>query len=259
MTNTAWFLRDLDTLLIAHPYKWNGSSYYDWGHYGYASYPDGELRTTVRSLSRWLITNINFGKLNDVRVLDSTAVRSMRTVEYWPPDWGGVGLGLVWMTWAFPNGRWVWYHDGRDYGVSTTLNLDEVQETGVIILTNVNPINENDFLSLQNTLFMVADTLTVSIRPLEDNGLPKDFTLRQNYPNPFNPTTTIKYSIPQSSKVVIKVYDVLGNEIETIVNEEKPAGTYELTWNAENLPSGVYFYQFKAGSYVNTKKMLLLK
>jgi sugar lactone lactonase YvrE len=85
------------------------------------------------------------------------------------------------------------------------------------------------------------------------------FSLRQNYPNPFNPATIIRYSIPHSSQVQIKVYDILGNEIETLVNEEKSAGTYELTWNAANLSSGVYFYQLKAGSYLQTKKMILLR
>jgi Secretion system C-terminal sorting domain len=88
---------------------------------------------------------------------------------------------------------------------------------------------------------------------------PTKYDLEQNYPNPFNPTTKIKYSVPQSSNVVIKVFDVLGNEIETLVNEEKPAGTYEVTWYAEQLPSGVYFYQLKAGSFLQTKKMVLMK
>jgi len=91
------------------------------------------------------------------------------------------------------------------------------------------------------------------------NEIPSEFLLSQNYPNPFNPSTKIKYSIPQTSQVQIKVFDVLGNEMEALVNEEKQGGTYELTWNAVNLPSGVYFYQLKAGSYVDTKKMILIK
>ena len=92
-----------------------------------------------------------------------------------------------------------------------------------------------------------------------DFSQPTTFILFQNYPNPFNPSTKIKYSVPQTSQVQIKVFDVLGNEIETLVNEEKQTGTYELNWNAEGLPSGVYFYQLKAGSFVETKKMILLK
>lgn len=90
-------------------------------------------------------------------------------------------------------------------------------------------------------------------------GMPTEFLLSQNYPNPFNPSTKIKYSVPQISNVVIKVFDILGNEIETLVNEEKPRGTYEVTWYAENLPSGVYFYQLKVGNFIETKKILLLK
>jgi hypothetical protein len=93
----------------------------------------------------------------------------------------------------------------------------------------------------------------------ELNQLPTKFTLEQNYPNPFNPTTTIKYSVPKLSFVTLKIYDVLGSGVESLVNEEKPAGTYELIWNAANLSSGVYFYQLKAGSYVETKKMILIR
>ena len=83
--------------------------------------------------------------------------------------------------------------------------------------------------------------------------------LNRTIPNPFNPSTKIKYSVPQTSQLQIKVFDLLGNEIETLVNEEKPTGTYELNWNAANLPSGIYFYRLKAGDYINTKKMILIK
>ena len=91
------------------------------------------------------------------------------------------------------------------------------------------------------------------------NLLPTGYSLSQNYPNPFNPSTRFRYSVPQSSKVVIKVFDILGKEITTLMNEQKLAGTYELTWNASNLPSGVYFYRLNAGEFTETKKMILLK
>jgi N-acetylneuraminic acid mutarotase len=98
---------------------------------------------------------------------------------------------------------------------------------------------------------------------VEESGnsksLPNEYNLYQNYPNPFNPSTKIRYSVPQSSNVVIKVFDILGKEIETLVNVVKPAGSYELNWNSENLPSGVYFYQLQAGDFVETKKMILIK
>jgi len=86
-----------------------------------------------------------------------------------------------------------------------------------------------------------------------------DYNLEQNYPNPFNPTTTIKYSIPEMSKVSLILFNLLGEEVTTLVNEEKVAGTYELTWYAENLPSGVYFYQLRAGDFISTRKMILMK
>jgi hypothetical protein len=93
----------------------------------------------------------------------------------------------------------------------------------------------------------------------ENITLPTEYYLFQNYPNPFNPSTKIKYSIPQSSQVVIKIFDVLGNEIVILVNEEKSVGNYTVEFNAASLPSGVYFYQLKAGDYIETKKMVLLK
>ena len=88
---------------------------------------------------------------------------------------------------------------------------------------------------------------------------PIEISLHQNYPNPFNPSTKMRYLIPQSSTVVIKVFDIIGNEIETLINEEKQTGIYEITWNAEGLPSGIYFYRLQAGDFISTKKMLLLK
>ena len=95
---------------------------------------------------------------------------------------------------------------------------------------------------------------------------PVSFELSQNYPNPFNPSTKIKYSIPsvistegRNLKVTLKVFNVLGNEIETLINEEMIAGSYEVTWNATNLPSGVYFYQIKYGTSIETKNMVLMK
>ncbi len=91
------------------------------------------------------------------------------------------------------------------------------------------------------------------------NPVASEFRLMNNYPNPFNPSTTIKYSVPQGSNVLIKVFDILGNEIETLVNEEKLVGIYEASWNATSLSSGVYFYRLQAGDFISTKKMILLK
>ncbi len=97
-------------------------------------------------------------------------------------------------------------------------------------------------------------------------SLPQTFSLEQNYPNPFNPSTTIKFSIPdvistegRNLNITLKAYDVIGNEIATLVNENKPAGNYEVSFDATNLSSGTYFYKLQAGSFVETKKMILMK
>ena len=85
------------------------------------------------------------------------------------------------------------------------------------------------------------------------------FLLNQNYPNPFNPTTKISYQLPESGNVTLKIYDVLGNEIATLVNEEKTAGIYQVDFNVSYLTSGMYFYKLTSGRFSETKKMLLLK
>ncbi len=87
----------------------------------------------------------------------------------------------------------------------------------------------------------------------------ENFSLEQNYPNPFNPTTSISFSIPQSTFVTLKVYDVMGKEMASLVNGEKAAGNYKINFDASELSSGIYFYKIHTGSFVNTKKMILLR
>jgi len=89
--------------------------------------------------------------------------------------------------------------------------------------------------------------------------IPHDFNLYQNYPNPFNPSTRIRFSIPEFSHVLIKIYDILGNEITTLVDEDRPSGGYEVSFDGSNLASGFYFYRITAGNYSETRKMILLK
>jgi hypothetical protein len=88
---------------------------------------------------------------------------------------------------------------------------------------------------------------------------PKTFLLEQNYPNPFNPSTTIRYQLPVASEVKLEVYDVLGKKIATLVSERQSAGSYQVVWNASGLSSGTYFYRLQAGTFVETKKMIMVK
>ena len=91
------------------------------------------------------------------------------------------------------------------------------------------------------------------------DAVPAEFKLEQNYPNPFNPTTNISYSILNTAKVTLKIYDVLGREIKTLVNSEQRPGRYNVTFDARDLSSGVYFYKLSAGNYIATKKLMLIK
>ena len=86
-----------------------------------------------------------------------------------------------------------------------------------------------------------------------------EYSLDQNYPNPFNPSTTINFSVPQNSQVTLKIYDVLGKEVSTLINQVVPAGNHEVQFDATGLPSGVYFYNLTAGNFVENKKMMLMK
>ncbi len=99
--------------------------------------------------------------------------------------------------------------------------------------------------------------LTTSVEQI--SRLPEDYSLSQNYPNPFNPSTNIEYSIPSESFVELKVYDVLGNEIASLVNEQQQAGVYRADFTADNLPSGMYFARIRANEFTRVVKMILLK
>jgi len=94
---------------------------------------------------------------------------------------------------------------------------------------------------------------------LEKNTINPEFRLSQNYPNPFNPSTTINYSIPVDGFVQIRVFDMLGKEVKTLVNEFRRKGNYEARFDGANLASGVYFYRIQCGSNIQTKKMIFQK
>jgi hypothetical protein len=155
---------------------------------------------------------------------------------------------------------------GRDYGkrgLAATFNAGE----NWVLWDTVGCLSIG-FSSVQSgwgnpyPTWQVYKYIGPSITTVEEEVIdvfPTDYSISQNYPNPFNPSTTFRYSIPTQSKVVIKVYDILGNEIATLMDEEKSVGTYELTWNAASLSSGIYFYQLNAGEFVSTKNMILLK
>ncbi len=222
-------------------------------------YVDGEVKaqTNISGLNIGNAVNSNLligespgfpgrvfnGKIDEVRIwnvarsqsqIQSTMNIILTPEYYFTPDSGLVGY------WQLDEGSGQSAEDLSYYSNDATLG------------TSANP-------DASDPTWVQANILILNVEDgINNSSIPTRFSLSQNYPNPFNPTTTIQYQIPELSFVKLKVYDVLGNEILTLVNEEKPAGNYKLNWNATNIPSGVYFYKIKAGSFVVTKKMVLL-
>ena len=164
-------------------------------------------------------------------------------------------------------------------GQSFSIDLNETKDIPQTI--TLDPLWDADSLSVvvfvQSTGSMTVyqsesidyQKLVVSVND-KSNNIPAEFILEQNYPNPFNPSTKIRFTIPsviatppergkQSQIVSLKVYDILGREVAALVNEEKTAGSYEIEFNASKLSSGIYFYKIQAGSFTETKKMILMK
>ncbi len=145
--------------------------------------------------------------------------------------------GLTWVTTPTP-------------GVTNLTHFDFIQSANVVYGYAV---------SSNGNVIKLTDTLGILTGVITNNNIPSDFSLSQNYPNPFNPVTAINYSIAENVNVKISVFDILGRQIAIPVNEFKNAGNYEVNFNAENLGSGIYYYRIEAGSFTDTKKMILIK
>lgn len=155
--------------------------------------------------------------------------------------------------------------------ISVEYNLLTTNDTIWIAPGNwiVQDIIPGQYVDLDSLPFIEIDPLSIlgletkltdEIVSVENEKLaPNVFILEQNYPNPFNPSTSIQYAISKRQFVSLKVYDILGNEVASLVNSEKPAGVYKVEWNANGFTSGIYFYQLHTEGYVETKKMILMK
>ena len=145
----------------------------------------------------------------------------------------------------------------REFSYYQFKEFNYITREGVLGYVTDIPINEPDtgYVNGYRQLLLAESFVNVE----DEKTIPLEFGLQQNYPNPFNPGTTISFSIPERSYVNLKVYDVLGNEVVTLVDEERDAGNHTVNFYASEFPSGVYFYKLKAGEYIYTKKMILLK
>jgi Secretion system C-terminal sorting domain len=143
-----------------------------------------------------------------------------------------------------------------------TKTIDMIETKAEIKTTFTFDVNRNTQVNKKDTIdFMITGNEGIMMLKsfIFNYSAPKEFKLEQNYPNPFNPTTTIQYQLPADAKVTLKIYDILGSEIATPVNEEQEAGYKEVKFNSTNLASGMYIYRLTANRYVSTKKMMVLK
>jgi hypothetical protein len=140
---------------------------------------------------------------------------------------------------------------GEKQSNTNHLLVGTVGQAGVDIVTTTNYQVQSGFW------YQYYQDVLVSVE--DEDILPVEYKLEQNYPNPFNPSTVIKFAVPEKSSVLIKIYDVLGSEITTIVNEEMDAGWYQKNFDGSGYASGLFICRMQAGNYVSTKKMLLIK
>jgi hypothetical protein len=179
---------------------------------------------------------------------------------------GSIGVGKKYYLYSFTGGT-----DNGDFspdvyinedGPSSTYQWGPYDQLFAIPANSYSVENEIKFTSPARSVQMImieGGNNYVSVNDEAKSEFPNSFNLYQNYPNPFNPSTLIRYQLPAGVFVTLKVFDVLGNEVETLVSEYQNAGNHSVKFNASNLPSGVYFYRLESGNYLNTKKLLLLK
>ncbi len=234
MDNTGWFLSELDTTLIARPYTNVFGTFYDQGLYGYPDYPDGQLRTTARSLAKFLGAYMQGGTLYGTNLLDANTVDSMLVVQ----DAGLDDIqGLMWYQWTL-GGELLWGHNGGDDGVSTDMYFNPLTNTGYIILTNGDAFNLpvlNAMMDATEANLAMSDALQLDCNfSTEVNGMAsvQDWTIQ---PNPAADFATVGCADCRMERIA--VYDLTGKLVsEHIIN----ASVSSLTLAVESWPPGMY-------------------
>lgn len=258
----------------------NGNIYFDSGYNLYCLFPNGIIKwifddfvmgsysmpaidkngniyaigfqLTSQGVEKLLISIDYNGELNWYYTFDF-----IEPDDFWQPlicdSEGTVYIGSTFGHYYYAissNGELKWKLPLNDYQVD---NTGAIAKDGTLYIG----VHKSSLVTnQQNTLIAIRDTGTVSVK---DNFKVLDYQLEQNYPNPFNPNTTINYVVKERGFIQLKVYDVLGKEVATLVNEEKQQGNYTVSFNGSNLPSGVYVYNLRVNYYIQNMKMILLK
>lgn len=229
MTNTGWFLSELDTNLIAHPYDYISGSYYDYGLYGYPDYPDGQLRTTSLSLAKFLWMNMFDGNFNGVQILEPETINLMRSsqIPFIDPT-----QGLVWYSYE-DGGTW-WGHSGGDSGVSTDMYFNDDTQTGIIVLAN----SDNSHIQIWNELIDYAATLNTESSPSITCNI--ELPLNVEASNQINLTI---FPNPASSYLYIETTENFDNyTIFSYDNKIQMSGNFNSQkLEIQNLSTGLYY------------------
>jgi hypothetical protein len=206
-------------------------------------------------LSKITIAYLNNGLYQEIQLLEANTIELIKSIPY--PNVDPV-QGLIWY-YKNESERTLFGHNGGDSGSSTEMFISFSDEIGVIILSNID--NYNALIQIENALFDFAEEITLSA--LDDLNI-EHFSLIQNYPNPFNPVTAIQFSVPKDSYVNLKIFNILGKEVATLISGDVSAGYHKVIWNGRDktgkpLSSGMYFSRMESGSFSVVKKMVLLK
>ncbi len=255
MFNTKIILTPADTPRVAQGHGRNGELI---PHYLRAPSPAlegaGAHFSTVKDMLRFLAFNLGF--------LQTPLNNTRDTLHKWRKQLGhnpDAGQGLAWqIVKLYPNS--VVYNINKNGdtpdGYTSYIAFRQETKTGVIVMSN----STNSPDSVGNVVMRILNPLPMGINVISGE-VPEGFRLEQNYPNPFNPSTIIRYSLIENGFVTLKVYDVLGNEVATLVNEKQNPGTYSYQLSTVNyqLSSGLYFYKLESGNFTETRSMVLIK
>jgi hypothetical protein len=160
---------------------------------------------------------------------------------------------------AAPGGVWRTLDGGNNWTNFAGSSLDSASTVrSLAYSTSFATLFAGSDVVVTGTPGLFANTIYIGVKKI-GNEVPKVFSLHQNYPNPFNPVTVISFDVPKNSNVSVNVYDINGKFVGTVINEDLKAGSYQYAYDASKLASGVYFYKLTAGSFVDTKKMILVK
>jgi CubicO group peptidase (beta-lactamase class C family) len=253
MIDTKIILTSQDTNRVAPGHYHNGNLIKHYlRHPSPALEGAGAHFSTMKDMLRFLSYNLGF--------MESPLNNLLDTLHKWRRDRNNQihkGQAMAWeIDLLYPETSiyHIWKDGGSPDGYSSFITFLPETKTGVVVLSN----SRNAVDTVGNTVLRILNPITTGIHNLS-NKVPESFMLYQNYPNPFNPETNIKFNIKKSGKVKLKVFDILGKELETLVNNELQAGYYKVDFNGASFPSGVYFYSLETESFRDMKKMMLIK